>query len=75
MEDSMEDREEIKSFLMELIGEEGCGVSCDDAEVFFDEDAWKLRLEGFMEPWTIGKTVSEAKRNLQDLANQGYGLS
>jgi hypothetical protein len=71
----MEDREGLKTYLYELIGEEGCGVACDDAELFRDEDGWKLRLEGFMEPWKIGKTVSEAKETLKHLAHQGFGLS
>ena len=57
----MEEREDILKTLMESIGEEGCGVSCKEAEVFKDEEGWKLFLEGFMEPWFIGKTVDEAK--------------
>jgi hypothetical protein len=33
----MEEKEEILNVLMEVIGEEGCGVSCEEAEVFKDE--------------------------------------
>jgi len=71
----MGDREEIRRYLYELVGEEGCGVTCDDAELFQDEDGWKLKMEGFMEPWKIGATVAEAKQSLKFLADQRFGLS
>ena len=71
----MGDREEIRSYLYELVGKEGCGVTCDEAELYQDDDGWKLKMEGFMEPWMIGTTVNEAKRTLKDLANQRFGLS
>ncbi len=71
----MGERESLKAYLYELVGEEGCGISCDDAELFEDEDGWKLKMEGFMEPWRIGRTVGEAKETLRDLASQGFGLS
>ncbi len=29
----MSEREEILGFLMDTVGEEGCGVSCEEAEV------------------------------------------
>jgi hypothetical protein len=74
-EAEMGEREEIKSYLYELIGEEGCGISCDNAELFRDEEGWKLRMEGFMEPWRIGATVGEAKKTLKDLTSQRFGLS
>ncbi len=38
----MREREEILNVLMEVIGEEGCGISCKEAEVFKDEEGWKL---------------------------------
>jgi hypothetical protein len=71
----MEDKEEILVSLMEVIGEEGCGVSCEDAEIFQDEEGWKLFLEGFMEAWFLGKTVSEAKASIREYASMGFGLS
>ena len=64
----MEDKSEILNALMEVIGEEGCGVTCEEAEVFKD-------VEGFMEPWYIGKTVEEAKINIREYALMGFGLS
>jgi hypothetical protein len=71
----MEDREEILKALMDAIGEEGCGVSCEEAEVFQDEEGWKMFLEGFMEPWLIGKTVEEAKARINEYASMGFGLN
>ena len=47
----MSDREEIMTVLMEAIGEEGCGISCEEADIFKDDDGWKMMLEGFMQPW------------------------
>lgn len=67
-------RSELVETLMDAIGEEGCGVSCEDAEVFHDEDGWKMKLEGFMEPWKLGATVEEAKRSIREYANMGFGL-
>lgn len=70
----MNDREEIMRFLYDVIGQEGCGVSCSEAEVFEDETGWKMMLEGFMEPWYIGKTVEEAKAGIKEYASMGFGL-
>jgi hypothetical protein len=71
----MSDKGEILETLMNAIGEEGCGVSCEDAEVFQDEDGWKMKLEGFMEPWKLGGTVEEAKQSVREYARMGFGLS
>ena len=71
----MEEKTEILNMLMEVIGEEGCGVSCEEADVFKDEEGWKLFLEGFMEPWFIGKRVEEAKTSIREYASMGFGLS
>ena len=71
----MNDREEIVRFLYDVIGQEGWGVSCSEAEVFEDEKGWKMMLEGFMEPWYIGRTVEEAKANIKEYASMGFGLS
>lgn len=71
----MNEREEITRFLYDVIGEEGCGVSCSEAEVFENEKGWNMMLEGFMEPWYIGKTVEEAKANIKEYASMGFGLS
>lgn len=45
----MSDREIILSELMDVLGEEGCGVSCEEASVYQDDDGWKMMLQGFME--------------------------
>ncbi len=71
----MSDRGEILSFLMEVLGEEGCGVSCEDADVFQDEEGWKMKLEGFMEPWKLGNSVEEAKKSIREYADMRFGLS
>ena len=71
----MNERETILNELMQVIGEEGCGVSCEEASIFQDEDGWKMMLEGFMEPWKLGRTVSEAKAAIREYAGMGFGLS
>jgi len=71
----MEEKAERLNILMEVIGVEGCGVSCEEADVFKDEEGWKMFLEGFMEPWFIGKTVEEAKTSVREYASMGFGLS
>lgn len=71
----MSDKGEILSELMEVIGEEGCGVSCSEAEIFKDEEGWKMMLEGFMAPWHLGATVEEAKAAIRSYAAMGFGLA
>ena len=71
----MSDREDILDVLMQVIGEEGCGVACEEATVFKDEDGWKFMLEGFMEPWHLGRTLAEAKASIRQYARMGFGLS
>jgi hypothetical protein len=70
-----QERTELLEFLRDVIGEEGCGVSCEEAEIFEDQEGWKLMLEGFMEPWLLGKTVEEAKARIREYASQGFGLA
>jgi hypothetical protein len=71
----MSDREEILDALMQAVGKEGCGVSCEEATLFKDEEGWKMMLEGFMEPWKLGQTVEEAKASIKEYAKMGFGLS
>ena len=71
----MSDRQDILDALMQVIGEEGCGVACEDATVFKDEDGWYFMLEGFMEPWRLGNTLAEAKASIREYVNMGFGLS
>ena len=71
----MGDREKILEVLMKALGEEGCGVSCEEATIFRDDEGWKMMLEGFMEPWKLGRTVEEAKANIREYARMGFGLS
>jgi hypothetical protein len=71
----MGDREAVLDVLMQVIGEEGCGVACEKATVFKDEDGWYFVLEGFMEPWRLGHTPVEAKASIREYARMGFGLS
>ena len=71
----MSDREKILDALMQVIGEEGCGIACEEATIFKDEEGWKLILEGFMEPWKLGRSVAEAKISIREYARMGFGLS
>jgi hypothetical protein len=71
----MNEREQILDALMQVIGEEGCGVSCEEATIFKDEQGWKMMLEGFMEPWKLGQTMAEAKASIKQYAAMGFGLS
>ena len=71
----MDDREIILDALMQAIGEEGCGITCEEATIFRDEEGWKMMLEGFMEPWKLGHSVEEAKTSIREYARMGFGLS
>ena len=71
----MGDREVILSELMDVLGEEGCGVSCEEAMIFQDDEGWKMMLEGFMEPWKLGQTIEQAKASIKEYASMGFGLS
>ncbi len=71
----MEDRKEILKSLFDAIGEEGCGITCEEADIFENEEGWKMFLEGFMEPWFLGKSVEEAKASIKEYASMRFGLS
>jgi hypothetical protein len=71
----MEGRKEILKSLFDEIGEEGCGITCEEADIFEDEEGWKMFLEGFMEPWFLGKSVEEAKTSIKEYASMRFGLS
>ena len=71
----MSDREKILAALMDVLGEEGCGVSCEQATIYMDDEGWKMMLEGFMETWKPGQTLEEAKISIRQYASMGFGLS
>jgi len=71
----MNEHDELLQTLMDAIGEEGCGVSCEEATIYKDEEGWKMMLEGFMAPWNLGPTISEAKASIKEYAAMGFGLS
>jgi hypothetical protein len=70
-----EDRQQLYDLLYDIVGEAGCGVSCTEAEIYKEDGEWKFFLEGFMGPWSLGRTISDAKASLRDYAHQAYGLS
>jgi hypothetical protein len=71
----MNETGELREYLLDVVGQEGCGISCTEAEIFRDNEGWKIMLEGFMEPWCLGKTVPEAKARIREYASQGFGLA
>lgn len=72
----MEGEQQIRETLYDILGEEGCGIACeDDADIFYDEEGWKLMLCGFMEPWKLGATVEQARASLKNMGSMRYGLS
>jgi hypothetical protein len=66
----MSEREELLLELMDVIGGEGCGVSCEEASVYKDAEGWKMMLEGFMAPWNLGQTLAEAKTRILRLISR-----
>ena len=72
----MDDQQKIRETLFEILGEEGCGITCeDDVDILHDEEGWKLMLCGFMEPWKLGTTVDEDRASLKELGSMRFGLS
>jgi len=65
----------LKETLLRLVGEEGCGIACDDADLYQDDEGYKLKLCGFLEPWKLGTSEAEAKTALVELARMGFGMS
>jgi hypothetical protein len=70
-----EQQAELIRYLREVIGEEGCCVTCNEDDIFFRDGKWMLMLEHFMEPWELGETVEEAKAAIRDYASMGFGLA
>ncbi len=70
----MSDKSILLKELYDVLGEEGCGMSCEEADIFQDEEGWKMNLGGFMEPWKLGRTVSEARDSIREYASMGFGL-
>jgi hypothetical protein len=72
----MEEKQQWVETLREVLGDKGCGLSgpCEEAEIYQNEEGWKMRLEGFMEPWALGTTLEEAQAALREHAKMGFGL-
>lgn len=72
----MDDYQKIRGTLLDILGEEGCGITCEDGvDILHDEEGWKLMLCGFMEPWKLGTTVEEAGAALRELGSMRFGIS
>lgn len=70
-----EEKQRIYDLLYEIVGEGGCAGACSVSELYQEDGEWKLFLCGFMEPWSLGKTLAEVEANLREYAAQGAGLS
>jgi hypothetical protein len=65
----MGEKEEILTALKEVVTED----EYEHAELYHDQEGWKLMLRGFMEPWPLGRSVEEAKATLEQRAGEGFG--
>ena len=68
----MDEKREILSVLMDAVGEDECGVSCENATLYKDEEGWQLMLGCFMGPWNLGRTVEEAKASIHEYAGMTF---
>ncbi len=68
------DKQRIYDLLFEIVGEGGCAGACSESELYQEDGEWKLFLCGFMEPWTLGRTIPEAEKNLREYAAHAFGL-
>lgn len=69
-----EEKRKIYDLLYEIVGEGGCAGACTESELYQEDGEWKLFLCGFLEPWSLGKTLPEVEANLREYAGQAYGL-
>ena len=54
----MDDYQKIRGTLLDILGEEGCGITCEDGvDILHDEEGWKLMLCGFTEPGSLGRQL------------------
>ena len=70
----MDNNQQIYELLHEIVGEGGCAGACTESELYQEDGEWKLFLCGFMEPWSLGTTLTEVESNLREFAGQGFGL-
>ena len=69
-----DEKQKIYDLLYEIVGEGGCAGVCSDSELYLEDGDWKLFLCGFMEPWSLGRTLADVEANLREYAGQGFGL-
>ena len=68
----MSEKEEILSALMDAVGADECGVNCEEAELYKDEEGWQLMMGCFMGPWNLGQTVEEAKASIDEYSKMTF---
>jgi hypothetical protein len=72
---NMDEKKELIAYLYEILGDEGCCMgACSGNEIYKDDNGWNLFLEGFMEPWRLGRTMVDAKKSIREYARMGFGL-
>jgi len=71
----MDEQTELINYLRQVIGEEGCCVTCNRDDIFFEDGQWKLKMENFIEPWVLGETVDQAKAKIKEYASMGFGMA
>jgi hypothetical protein len=69
-----DEKQHIYDLLFDIVGEGGCAGACSEAELYQEDGEWKLFLCGFMEPWVLGKTMTDVETSLREYAGQGFGL-
>ncbi|MFO7714518.1 hypothetical protein [Desulfosarcina sp.] len=68
-----DEKQQIYDLLSEIVGEGGCAGACSESDLYQEHGEWKLFLCGFMEPWPLGKTLTEVETSLREYAGQGFG--
>lgn len=72
----MSEQAEILEYLGSACDDSDCGLAeCGPENVFMEDGVWKMKLCGFMSAWELGATVDQAKRTIDELSSQGFGLS
>jgi hypothetical protein len=69
-----DENQHLYDILYEIVGEGGCAGTCSSSELYLEGGEWKLFLCGFMEPWPLGNTVTEAQASLREYADMGFGM-
>jgi len=69
-----DEKQRVYDLLYVIVGEGGCAGACSSSEIYKENGEWKLFLCGFMEPWPLGKNLTEVEASLKEYANMGFGV-